>query len=82
MQNRAQETPVQIPTRTSRLSDEIEVTRELIGASAALLAESAVLCEKSSDLRHDNADLRDFLRESRLKMYSRRERSEWVRLHA
>lgn len=48
--------------------------RALLQDSDALIRESRQLRERSRTLRYNSADLREFLREALLTLYSRRER--------
>ncbi len=50
--------------------------RALLENSDALISKSRELRERSQTLLQDNADMREFLRESILNIYVRRERSD------
>ena len=47
--------------------------RALLNASAGLVKRSKALCQRARDLRADTADLREFMRESRLQVRARLE---------
>jgi hypothetical protein len=76
MRDAAQQTLAQLSARTFRPQPfdlDIVHTPSLVDASAGLVKQSKALCETARDLRQNNADLREFLHESLLRINARRE---------
>ena len=56
------------------LNETIARTRLLINAAAENVYKAKVLCELADELKYDNADFRDFLRDMRVAMQSMSQR--------